>query len=91
VEGDWISPAGSTKLQRIPKGACWVEGDNVGNSEDSSFFGPVPLALLQGRAVSVVWPPTRMGRVPSRLPSGRVVALAGPMLDPHRVAGDRWT
>ena len=86
-----MTPTGSRKLQRIPKGACWVEGDNQGHSEDSNAFGAVPLALLQGRAISVVWPPSRFGWVESRLPPGRVVALAGSIVDDRRHdGGNRW-
>lgn len=77
LEGDWVALPGSTKVERVPKGACWVEGDNRRSSEDSHSFGAVPLALLQGRAVAVMWPPSRWGVIPSRLPPGRVVARGG--------------
>ena len=35
----------------IPRGHCWVEGDNRDNTVDSNQFGPVPLALITAKAV----------------------------------------
>ena len=40
----------------IPAGEYFVMGDNRTDSEDSRFFGPIPKALLVGRAMAVVWP-----------------------------------
>ena len=31
---------------KIPKGHCWVEGDNIQNSQDSNFFGPVSSIVI---------------------------------------------
>lgn len=45
----------------VPKGHCWVEGDNFSTSYDSNYFGAVPLALIQGNAMCIVWPPKRIG------------------------------
>ncbi|GJP69194.1 hypothetical protein CLOP_g145 [Closterium sp. NIES-67] len=64
---------GDDVIRRIPKGHCWVEGDNADVSEDSKHFGPVPIALLEGRVRCIVWPPHRIGTVESRLPEGRVL------------------
>mmetsp|Transcript_103 Transcript_103/g.156 ORF Transcript_103/g.156 Transcript_103/m.156 type:complete len:168 (+) Transcript_103:186-689(+) len=62
LQGDWITVPSETKLRQIPQGHCWIEGDNKGNSEDSaSHFGSVPLALVEGRVLGVLWPPRRMG------------------------------
>lgn len=35
---------------QIPTGHVWLEGDNSLNSQDSRYYGPVPYALLVGRA-----------------------------------------
>ncbi len=40
----------------IPAGEYYVMGDNRTDSEDSRFFGPIPISLIVGRAVAVVWP-----------------------------------
>ena len=44
---------------RVPKGHCWIEGDNHRKSIDSNEFGPVPLGLIQSKAVGVLWPRDR--------------------------------
>jgi inner membrane protease subunit 2 len=80
LEGDFVKPPRASGLAaaRVPAGHGWVEGDSGGASEDSGAFGPVPLALLQARAVAVVWPPSRWGALARRQPPGRVLALADP-------------
>jgi len=35
----------------VPKGHLFVLGDNRGASEDSRFWGPVPLEAITGRVV----------------------------------------
>lgn len=37
----------------------WLEGDNPAASDDSRVFGPVPDALVLGRAVLRLWPRPR--------------------------------
>ena len=44
---------------KVPAGDVWVMGDNRGNSEDSRFFGPIPIHTIIGRAIWKVWPPWR--------------------------------
>lgn len=39
---------------KIPKGHVWLEGDNASDSTDSRHYGPVPAALLLGRAYARV-------------------------------------
>ena len=40
----------------IPKGEYWVMGDHRSVSSDSRDFGPVPRALIYGKAAFVYWP-----------------------------------
>lgn len=35
----------------VPRGRVYLQGDNYRNSYDSRTFGPVPIALLEGRAI----------------------------------------
>lgn len=39
----------------VPPGCVWLEGDNKMNSTDSRTYGPVPIALLQGRVFMQIW------------------------------------
>jgi signal peptidase I len=46
---------------RVPKGYVYLLGDNRGNSDDSRFWGPVPVSWVIGRAIATYWPPNRIG------------------------------
>lgn len=55
-KGTFTSDFGPVK---IPPGYVWVMGDNRENSEDSRYFGPIPIKTIVGRAIWKVWPPWR--------------------------------
>ena len=46
---------------QVPEGHCWVLGDNLPESRDSRMYGPLPLALVQGKVLARVWPPEGWG------------------------------
>jgi signal peptidase I len=46
---------------RIPEGDVFLMGDNRGNSDDSRFWGPVPVGWVIGEAFATYWPPGRIG------------------------------
>lgn len=45
----------------VPKGRLWVMGDNRTNSQDSRFFGAVPVSSVTGRAIFIYWPLNNIG------------------------------
>lgn len=56
LPGDQVIERGTGKIQRVPDGHVWLEGDNARQSKDSRSYGPVPAALVKGRVVARVWP-----------------------------------
>jgi len=56
LEGDYIHHRNTQAVIVIPKGYCWLEGDNSNFSVDSNKYGAVPLGLIQGKAVRVLIP-----------------------------------
>jgi signal peptidase I len=59
VEGDVVLLPDNSAVP-IPKGHCWVEGDNASVSYDSRHFGPIPMALIQGRVLAILFPLSRI-------------------------------
>ncbi|ESO13038.1 hypothetical protein HELRODRAFT_93614 [Helobdella robusta] len=65
LEGDIVRTINyKEKHITVPKGYCWVEGDNHKQSLDSNIFGPVPLGLINSKATHVVWPLNRIQSIP---------------------------
>ncbi len=50
IETGWRNAPASKVI--VPRGHCWLLGDNRSLSRDSRRFGPVPLAFLTGK---VIW------------------------------------
>lgn len=42
------------RFLRVPKGHIWIVGDNLSNSTDSRDYGPVPIAMVKGKATTRV-------------------------------------
>ncbi|KAK0635419.1 peptidase S24/S26A/S26B/S26C [Bombardia bombarda] len=53
-EGVTEENRGEKAMMQIPKGHCWLVGDNMEASRDSRLYGPVPLALIRGKVVAKV-------------------------------------
>ena len=71
---DWVrTRSGHGAMVQVPKGHCWIEGDNTTMSADSNRFGAVPLGLVDARVLCVVWPPNRVGVVARRPVPERVM------------------
>ncbi|XP_006649402.1 mitochondrial inner membrane protease subunit 2-like [Oryza brachyantha] len=72
LPGEWMHLPGSPDMIKIPEGHCWVEGDNAARSWDSRSFGPIPLGLIKGRVTHLIWPPSKIGRVDTKMPGNRI-------------------
>ena len=60
MEGDRVLNTNQSthkvEMVTVPKGHVWLEGDNADQSKDSRVYGPIPYALLRGRALFKIWP-----------------------------------
>jgi signal peptidase I len=45
----------------IPKGEYYMLGDNRGDSDDSRYWGPVPISWIIGQVFATYWPIDRIG------------------------------
>lgn len=61
-----ISNSYKNRTVFVPRGYIWVEGDNRIMSSDSNRYGPIPASLVYGKAVAIIWPPSRWQRLPSQ-------------------------
>jgi len=44
----------------VPRGHCFLRGDNDYDSTDSRYYGPVPLGLVRGVVFAKLWPLSEM-------------------------------
>ncbi|KAF0709456.1 hypothetical protein AaE_012875 [Aphanomyces astaci] len=61
MEGQFVKrrprfEADAEEIVEVPKGHVWLEGDNATASVDSRHYGPIPAALILGRASYKLWP-----------------------------------
>ncbi|KAJ2579943.1 hypothetical protein GGH95_002847, partial [Coemansia sp. RSA 1836] len=88
---DCVVPLGKpNSFVRVPKGHCWVEGDESFHSGDSTSFGPVSLALIRGRALTLVWPPSRFGASLAGLPEWKKSRVYANGVRPLTELKRRW-
>ncbi|KAI9233559.1 MAG: putative mitochondrial inner membrane protease subunit, partial [Podila humilis] len=82
LEGDVVqtrAPYPDTHI-RVPKGHCWIEGDEMFHSTDSNHYGPVPLGLIKAKVEYILYPFNRFGKIPEKPRGSRVHYAPG-----HRV------
>jgi signal peptidase I len=46
---------------RVPAGYVFLMGDNRGASDDSRYWGPIPVSHVIGNAFATYWPPSQVG------------------------------
>jgi signal peptidase I len=58
-----IRGIGVREPYEVPENCFFVLGDNSANSNDSRFFGAVPISDLIGKAYKIYWPLSRRGPI----------------------------
>ena len=72
LPGDMVSADRLNKRPiQVPEGHVWLLGDNKDNSIDSRVYGPVPMAMLQGKVRASLFPEWKL--IHSRIPSDLVM------------------
>ncbi|XP_053434961.1 mitochondrial inner membrane protease subunit 1-like [Nycticebus coucang] len=65
LEGDKILTTSSSDLFKrhsyVPTGHVWLEGDNLQNSTDLRYYGPIPYGLRRERIFFKIWPLSDFG------------------------------
>lgn len=56
-----LSNSSITFPYTVPQGCIWVMGDNRTNSQDSRYFGAIPVSSVTGRGALVYWPVNDIG------------------------------
>jgi signal peptidase I len=64
AEGLYNDIIGDYEKTLVWPGHVFVMGDNVNNSRDSRYRGQVPISLVKGRIIGIVWPPGRVRDFP---------------------------
>lgn len=55
------SKANITYPYTVPAGHVWMMGDNRTNSQDSRYFGAIPVSSISSKAVLTYWPINQFG------------------------------
>ena len=66
----------------VPRGHCFLQGDNERDSTDSRYYGPVPLALIRGIVFAKVWPLREMCWITRERPPPAPSPLSMPVHEP---------
>ncbi|KAI7837298.1 hypothetical protein COHA_008912 [Chlorella ohadii] len=95
VEEDHVAVAGPAPGSRA-QGHCWCEADagaRAVGGDSRLVWGPVPLALIEGRVTRVLWPPSRWCVLPPQPSLTRVVGKGGTLefLQPPSREQDWWS
>ena len=55
------APFTSASVTTVPPGHIFILGDHRDRSNDSRYFGPVPIARVKGKALAIYWSTTERG------------------------------